>query len=167
VRCLPSLCNRTAMTKNILGISAGTKYFGYAIMRNEELVDWRVKALGGKWSKLKLRILARAFARLLDQNIDCVAFKTTPLFRSSENLVELNTALSEIAFQKNIPRVFCSTEKICETVGVRTKPELVKTLSQTFPELSPCAKDLHTKCDRNDLRLFEAIACALCCLQRG
>lgn len=43
----------------ILGISPGTRYVGYAVMIDGELVDWGLKSFKGKWSnKKKSQILS-------------------------------------------------------------------------------------------------------------
>jgi hypothetical protein len=163
--CLPSLSNRTAMIKNVLGISAGTRSFGYAIVRNEELVEWEVKNFPGKWSKLKLRIIGRAFENLLAQKIDAVAFKTTLPFHSSQNLDELNSALAEIASLKNIPASFYSAQDLLKRCNVTSKKKMIEAISQGFPEIIRCKKGVHPNCQRTEMKLFEAVGCTLCMLR--
>jgi len=39
--------------RKILAINPGTRYLGIAVFEGQELLDWRVKVIKGKWSKDK------------------------------------------------------------------------------------------------------------------
>lgn len=82
----------------VLGISLGTRTIGIAMVRHQQLIDYRVKTFKGKWTKGKLdHIVAVLEDIIITQGVTYIAFKIPPLNRRSDALETLKETLIELA----------------------------------------------------------------------
>jgi len=148
----------------ILGINPGTRYFALVVLRDGNLMDWRIKAFNGKWSEEKLR-KARAiisnFIKIYQPNI--LAFKSLHPSRNSNNLKKLERKIFEIGKENQVKFRQYSIQEIesflspGRRINKRTLSEMI--VSQ-YPILQP---ELHLE-QRNKssyyVRMFVAVAVA-------
>jgi Holliday junction resolvasome RuvABC endonuclease subunit len=74
----------------ILGINPGTRYLGLAVLYGQELMDWRVKVLNGKWSKEKMKKAIEIISDFIERYEPSVlAIKKPHPSRRSLNLARL------------------------------------------------------------------------------
>jgi Holliday junction resolvasome RuvABC endonuclease subunit len=90
-------------TIKIIGISPGTRYVGYAVLYDSELIDWGVKNIEGKWSKEKQKKIMAFISDLIGQhNPDVLSIKTLHPSRSSTNLDQLVQKIKDISNRKRL-----------------------------------------------------------------
>lgn len=87
----------------VIGINPGTRYLGIAILYGQELMDWRIKVLNGKWSREKLKKVTEIISELVDQYEPSVlVIKKLHLSRRTENLLRLTDKIKEVAKYKKM-----------------------------------------------------------------
>jgi Holliday junction resolvasome RuvABC endonuclease subunit len=87
----------------ILAINPGAKYLGIAIFKGNDLRDWAIKVVGGKWSQKKMIKIQALFSELiLRYRPDVLAMKKLNPSRSSTNLDVLISEMRSIARKKKI-----------------------------------------------------------------
>lgn len=93
----------------VLGISPGTRSFGYAVLRDGELVNWGLKTYRGKWSKGKQRTILDAVDELIVlHGITGIGAKVNHPSRSSKALESLYRKINQIAKKRNL-HISCFT----------------------------------------------------------
>ncbi len=146
----------------VLAVNPGTRYLGIAVVREDQLQDWRVKVLKGTWSKGKLKkALAIISTCTLRYRPDCVVIKRLHPSRSSRGLNSLHHQIQKLCLKKKLTcvhytikqleAVFCPEER-------KNKRNLAEAVTARYPELT-C--ELATeKRGRNPyhMRMFEAVA---------
>ena len=154
----------------IIGINPGTRYLGIAVLYGQELMDWRIKVLGGKWSegkKEKAIEIVSAFIARYEPNI--LAIKKLHPLRRTENLLRLSNWIKKFArrrkisiFQysiKEIERYFVEDQKL-------NKRNLIDAIMKLYPMLHHDHKKEQTHKNPYYFRMFEAVALASACSQR-
>lgn len=123
-----------------MGISLGTRMIGFALMGDDELLDWRLKTFKGKWSKEKLMKIMMVIERLIeDYAIKNLVVKIPAVYQSSKGLTQLilklkilgkkqGMKLSLVTF-KDILRKFSKKE-------IMNKKAMVRMAYTRFPEIS-------------------------------
>jgi Holliday junction resolvasome RuvABC endonuclease subunit len=146
----------------IIGINPGTRYLGIAVLDGSELLDWRIRALAGKWSKKKLEKVSEILFEIFDQYEPTVlSIKKLHFARRTINLLKLANKIKELARRKglkvreysikDINTFFIEGEKL-------NKQNLIKAMAKKYPELQ---NDLKNElCHKNHylVRMFEAVA---------
>ncbi len=153
----------------ILGLSPGTRSMGIAILKDNKLIDWRVKAFAGKWSKEKLERIVRAIQAIVDKNnVAVIGIKIQGQSRSSLGLNQVVVALLGLVERNDIPvHLFTIKEIEHYHCGKRKKNklELRNYILETYPELfREYEKENRTKRGYY-MKIFEAVAVAGCAAQ--
>lgn len=166
------------MPKNplkILAINPGTKYLGIAVFQNNDLRDWAIKVIPGKWSMEKLIKIQAVMSELFSQHHpDTIALKSLDPSRRSGNLESLVTEIQTMAKKKGIAVHEYSIEDLKrfyspeERINKRMLAELV---AAEYPDLfhelerelkiEPVSGKKHLK--KYYGRMFEAAALGALC----
>jgi RNase H-fold protein (predicted Holliday junction resolvase) len=141
----------------ILGLSPGNKSMGYAVMSEEELIDWGVKNFRGKWSNSKKNKILRTIQNMISAfQPSMLAIKVNQTSLSSKNPNMIYRSIKENTKKIRLKSAFLSIEELKRTCAeARNKQEMVKYLKQRFPELN---KNLPMKGTDTNSKEFEAIA---------
>lgn len=146
----------------VLGISPGTRSLGIALIKNRELLDWRIKDFPGPWSENKLGLIKACISEILvREGVQKVGIKITAKVRSSEMLICLENEILTIIETKQIcVRIHTIQDLKNSCKSVTNKCDLARHLTEVYPFL-------RTECDKQKLngktyynKLFEAIASA-------
>jgi len=74
----------------ILGVSAGTRYVGIAVLDGPNLIDWKVQTFPRSWSKQKEQVIVNAISTICrTYAITTIAIKSPDPIRSSTALLQL------------------------------------------------------------------------------
>ncbi|MBS1631486.1 MAG: hypothetical protein JST10_02825 [Bacteroidetes bacterium] len=147
---------------DILGISPGTKSIGIALLKDGDLVDWKLKSFQPKWSEQKLHLLVQYISRYLS-HADAVAIKIPDELPTSHNYIQLVATLNVLLERNGIKAVYYMLSDLkkhhCANVVV-TKETLSACIATKYPELVP----KHSKEQTNKWgyysKIFEAVAAA-------
>lgn len=152
----------------ILGINPGTRFLGLAVLRNNDLVDWRVKAFNKvKWSNEKLKSIISALTTYIQRyEITVIALKKFHPSRSSKALDSVVRKIENLAKKSGIKIFHYSIDELkdCFVSGENVnKEDLAKILTASNDELIPkFNKEIQNK-NTYYLPMFEAIALSLLC----
>lgn len=152
------------MVVTILGISAGTRTIGIAVLRGDDLIEWQVKTFKAQWSKEKLKSILQTVDGLIEYfKVDALALKETSPVRSSANLKKVIQSMIELARKKRIKYSRYSLDDLKQQSSSNwknTKDDLMEFIAEKYPIL----RKEYLK-ERNNvrpyyLRMFEAIGAA-------
>ena len=152
------------VTRTLLGISPGTRILGLAVLRNGELVEWRVKTYKEKWTKEKQAAILSLIEKLCDYyGVQAMAVKKIDPLKSSKQSEKLQKAIISLAESKHLSLAQYSLSDLdydVRTGSKQTKGDLSEDVAERHPEL----KKEYLK-ERNNRReyytkMFEAIAMA-------
>lgn len=151
-------------TETILGISPGTTWLGIAVLRNGELIDWRVYRPKYTWSKAKHQRVMTYLNFLIDRyEVTGIALNPSAGKKNTVALKELYSgiratarsqklALSEYSFQELV-RYTC-------TENIEQKKDLPQAIIQHFPELTALCLKEKKNWNAYYIKMFEAVAAA-------
>jgi Holliday junction resolvasome RuvABC endonuclease subunit len=150
----------------ILGISPGTRSIGLAVMRDGELIDWRVKTFKGSWTHGKLKDILFALTRYIEyHNVKVIALKKPDIQRSSTGVNQVVSELTVWAKMNRIKGVSFSLQEMKKHFSKEkdfSKEEMIKLVALKYPELySDYNKEQRNKSEYYE-KMFEAIASATC-----
>ncbi len=148
----------------IIGISLGTRSIGIAVLKDGELLDWKVHSFKGYWSKSKCSLIAGTIAKHIKlYRPDAIALKTPAEARPSRNLRRLVSILSKQITRQQLP-LYCYTLTDLKTCfGCDNRQMLIVSLTSRFPELTyTCRKVLRYRNGYYD-KAFEAVAATMVC----
>ena len=145
----------------ILGISPGTRHLGYAVLKDRELIEWRLKTFRGEWSKEKLQKMLRFIEHeICKYEPNVIALKIPHPKRSSPALNELVKAIQHLAkiYQIEV-MLFCIEDLVrLSKDGRQTKKGLIDHLTSNYPSLlNECKKDTNNPKGKYE-KVFEAVA---------
>ena len=146
----------------IIGINPGTRYLGIAVLDGSELLDWRIKALEGKWSGEKIQKAIGIISELLDRyEPNVLAIKKLHLSRRSENLLRLTNKIKDFAQRKKL-KVYQYSIKEIENILIEGKKLNKRNLTKVIVSEYPVLLQELQKEKRNKnpyfVRMFEAVA---------
>ena len=154
----------------IIGINPGTRYLGIAAFEGPELMDWRIKALGGRWSKEKMKRVIKIILDFIERyEPGVLAIKRLHPSRRSRNLAQLTAKIKEFSRRKGL-RVFQYSIKDMEEFFIEedklNKKNLAEAIASEYPVLFHEFK--REKANKNDyyFRMFEAVALASLCFHQ-
>ncbi len=82
----------------ILGVSAGTRYVGIAVLDGSGLIDWKIQTFTGSWSQLKEQAITEAISTYCTTYaITTIAIKSPDPIRSSPALLNLTEKICACA----------------------------------------------------------------------
>lgn len=146
----------------ILGISPGTRSFGFAVIKNGDLTDWRIRAYKGVWSEQKRQYIILTLTKLIEQQkVNTIALKLVHPSRSSAWLKELQLCIQTLAVQKGIKADLFYIEDIKRLCNDRANKDCIaKYMVELYPHLSKeYARQMGSR-NSYYLKMFEAIAVA-------
>jgi len=155
-------------TINVMGISPGTRYIGFAVFYGSDLMDWGIKNIEGKGSKRKIVKAVSVISDLIGQyGTDVLSIKKLHPSRSSPNLDMLVCrikGLSEMeglrVFQYSIGELegfFCPNRRI-------NRRDLIEIVAERYPILFYELDRERTSINPYHIRMFEAVALGSICL---
>lgn len=149
----------------MFGISLGTRSYGYAVVKDGELLDWGVKTVGGKWNKKKLKKILHTISVLADVNgVTMVAIKIPDPLPVSKGFMQLIGALNVLFEGKSIPKRYVTLTDLklwyCNTAKAN-KIRLLEAIRASHPELSITYPDALCR-NTHGIKAFEAVAAAHC-----
>ncbi len=151
-------------TKTTLGISAGTRLVGIAVVRNRQLIDWKILQFKERWSREKLKRMLNKFNQLYDYyRVSTLALKSADPFRSSP---ELNALIGSISLNARSKRVKVSQyslqdlKELSRTKKIRNVEILSEYIVEQYPELRRVYLRERNNENRYYVKVFEAIAAA-------
>ncbi len=154
----------------ILGINPGSKYLGIARLEDSVLMDWRIRALKGRWSKEKMFKVKTIISCLVEQYRPyALAIKKLNPRRSSPELDEMARQIIAFAADRNI-RVYEYSIKDLESFLSPDKKINKKKLSEIITLKYPILYHELAK-EKNHLnpyhiRMFEAVALGAVCFHQ-
>lgn len=154
----------------VLGISIGTRKLGVGVIKDGELLDWRVTVFKGIWSNHKLsRIIRYIELYALRYQVLSIALKVPSLIDSSPGLQPLITTVIEQCSRDQINVGTYRIEDLkryCFPDERSNKKALTQYLLDKFPEIYSAARK--EKQNRNPYYtpMFEAIIAALVHLKK-
>ncbi len=152
------------MARVILGISPGTRVVGLALIRNGELVEWKVKTFKEKWSWEKRKQILSTIGRICQyHSVTVLVLKKVDPLRSSRELDKLIIGILRQAKRNHIKTMRYSLADLdydLRTGKKQTKDNVASQVTEKRPELRKeylharnCNKEYHMK-------MFEAVALA-------
>ncbi len=161
----------------ILAINPGTKYLAVAVFQGNQLKDWRIKTLKGKWSAEKLEKALALISGLIERfKPDTLCLKRIHHSRSSPALNSLVAEIHKLALTEHLWLYRYSVKELeaylCAE-GKRNKRSLAEAVAANYPELY---SELHTeypelldpeKKRKNPyhVKMFEAVALGAVCIK--
>jgi len=162
---------------SILAVNPGTRYLGMAVFHGNQLIDWRVKVLRGRWSELKLEKAISIVDAIIDRyRPEHLAIKKLHPARSSESLNDMIDRLEKLALRngirlhrysiKQIEAFLCGEKRknkrnLAEAVAA-IYPELYLELQIEYPKPKDEKKKEKLKSPYH-IRMFEAVALGVVC----
>lgn len=127
-------------TKTILGISLGTRSIGIAVLKGENLMDWRVKSFKGEWSKMKLNKILSVLDDIINGfGIQKIIIKIPDSFQNSFGLELLLHGVLKIAKENCISCKHVTTSVLKRWIEKKTEPtkgSINEILKIKFPQLN-------------------------------
>jgi len=124
-------------SKAILGISLGGRYFGYAIMKLGDLVDWGNKTFQGAWSDSKLLAMIWTIEKIIDRyEITQINVKVPPFVDRYSSLKQLSDGIHELATDKDIIIKTCTLKELKQNSKEKvklTKRKLLTQIAMKYP----------------------------------
>jgi len=160
----------TKGTLRIIGINPGTRYLGIAVLYGQELMDWRIKVLKGRWSKEKMANALGIVSEFIDryEPIILVIKKLHPS-RRSQNLARLVARIKEFSRRKGLKVCQYSIKEIERFFiegGKLNKRNLIEAIVRLYPILHYDLTKEKSHKNAYYIRAFEAVALASICPQR-
>lgn len=157
-------------SQKIIGINPGTRYLGVAVLSGQELMDWRIKVLDGKWSDDKVKKAIRIVSEFIDQyDPNVLAIKKLHSSRRSRNLAQLVAKIKEFSRRKGL-KVFQYSIKEVEEFFIKEDKLNKKNLAEAIVLENPALfHELQKEKSNKNFyytRVFEAVALAAACSQK-
>jgi len=151
-------------TLKIIGINPGTRYLGIAVLYGQELLDWRIKVLDGKWSAGKItKAIGIVFDLIERYKPNVLIIKKLHPARRSENLMRLAKKIKEFARRKGLKAYQYSIkeiEKIFIESAKMNKWNLIDVIIKLYPALHYDLTKERSHKNPYYFRAFEAVALA-------
>jgi hypothetical protein len=148
----------------VLGINPGTRYLAIAVLRNHNLLEWRMKTFNGGWSKkkpTKAEGVISDFIKIYQP--DVIAVKAVHPSRGSDNLKKVLSKILEITREHRIKSPQFSIKEVESFLapGRRiNKSALSELVVSEFPILQPELQREQQNKSCYYVRIFEAVAIA-------
>jgi RNase H-fold protein (predicted Holliday junction resolvase) len=150
--------------KVLLGISPGTRVIGLAVLRNGELVEWKVKSFKETWSKDKRKAILSTISRLCEyHSVKILVLKKINPLKSSPQLDKLLVAIIQQAERERIKVVQYSLEDLdydMRTGKKQTKDSISENVVTKHPQLRLAYVREQNNRKEYYTKMFEAIAMA-------
>lgn len=149
----------------ILAINPGTRYIGIAVLKGQELLDWQVKVVNGKWSLAKLRKITALVDDLIAEH-EPTAFVLKRLHpaRRSPALEQMCAEILNLAKAHHLAVYEYSIKELEESLAPSlraNKQNLTETVCSRFPFLIRELRRERKHDNPYHIRMFEAVALAI------
>jgi len=157
------------MAAIILGVSLGTRIVGFAVMRNGELVNYRIKCFKERWTKAKRDTIV-TYVKKLDEyySITAVAIRACEPIRSSTRLNTLTENIKKELGNYNA-KVFAYsmvTVKLGLGIPHANKKGLMEFIAEKYGLRRIYLKEINNRHSYYE-RMFESIALAKWCVMEN
>lgn len=154
-------------SRNVIGISLGTRQLGIACFTNNRLSDWRTHSFRYAWSSFKKKQILRCIETLLkQQHASVVALKITEPEKQTSSYKILLTDLEMVLFQQNIHCYVYTIDQLKVLVSTpkqQNKTVFMEGMLELYPELRIEFEKERTNTTSYYIKIFEAIAAAHLC----
>ncbi|MDD5491192.1 MAG: crossover junction endodeoxyribonuclease RuvC [bacterium] len=161
-------------SQRILSLDPGTRYWGWSLLRGEELYDSGVKTLKTNGSSRSRLVEARkVFSRLLENYAPHVLVLEKPFFFWSKQSNLLNVIIEELknmARRKKIKIFEFSPRTVRKAIcgdGNATKVDMAKVLAMRFPDLVVRLNQDKKYQERYWHHSFDAVGLGVCCIKNS
>jgi len=153
------------MVETILGISLGTRIIGFAVMRNGELADYRIKYFKERWTKTKRDAIVAYVKKLIEYySVTALAIKAPDPIRSTARLNSLTENIKKELDNQNESFFAYSIATVKLGLGIprMNKRGLMEFIAENYGLRRIYLKEINTRHSYYE-RMFEAIALAKWC----
>jgi len=120
----------------VLGISVGTRRAGIAVMRNGELIDYKVKSFKGAWSMRKQKEIIQLFTKYFEfYGVTHIAIKTVHPLHSSKTLDSLIRQVCKKGIDCGIKNERFTLKEMKHRVNISPNGSIMEYIHDSFPEL--------------------------------
>lgn len=154
----------------VLGISIGTRKVGLSIIKDGELLDWRIAMFKGTWSQAKFEKILKYIDRFaIRYQAYSIALKVPSLLDSSPGLQDLIKAIVKRFREKGIKTDIYRINDLknhCLAGAKGNKKAIVEFIVQKFPEVYGASKKESGNRNPYYIPMFEAILASLIFLKK-
>lgn len=148
----------------VVGISPGTRYMGFAILRDRKLVKWQLLSFPDKWSPEKLQAILSSLDNYIGHSrTQAIAIKIPDELPISESYIQLVGAINVLCERKKIQPLYYTLKELklrfCDTKTVN-KHCLAKAITRVYPELEVYVNQKNNADRLYYEKIFEAVAAA-------
>jgi Holliday junction resolvasome RuvABC endonuclease subunit len=148
----------------ILGISPGTRTFGFVVLRDGEIKTCGVKSYKEKWSDGKLIHILYGLSQLIHRHkIREVAVKVPDVFPRSSGYAQLIGAMNVLFESRGIKARYYTLSELTKRHDSKrkvNKEALVAYVAHRYPELLPLYRKEQTAAKPYYEKVFEAVLAA-------
>lgn len=161
------------MTKTILAVDPGTRYWGVTVFRGKDIIVSLVKVLSTKGSpRRRLEEVKKVFSSLIEDYAPEVLVVEQPFPFWSKQSHLLNVVIEEIKSlaRKEKMKIYefrpKSVKKIVAGSGNATKKDMSKTICSIYPELKIYLKQMTKSQEKYWNHMFDAVGLGVCYLKK-
>lgn len=148
----------------VLGISLGTRVIGYAVFKDNELLDWGLKTCKGTWSTKKLKKMHQIITEVIRANeVTEVAVKVPDVIPSSKGFTQLMGSLNILFQEMGVSSSFLTLTDLKQCYYKNTKMNkcgLMEHIIAIHSELSIAYAHIPDNRKQYYMKVFEAVAAA-------
>ena len=149
----------------ILGLSVNTRMLGLAVISGNRLVDYHIQLRKDAWTPRKRELILASLQPWFERySIKNVALSIPYEKQTSSQTKELLASLKSYFNQKKIPLSSYPSKtlySICQEAETKTKKEMMRKLTEEYPELLLAyTREMRNK-NKYYVKLFEAVGVAM------
>ena len=149
----------------ILGLSVNTRMLGLAVISGNRLVDYHIQLRKDAWTPRKRELILASLQPWFERySIKNVALSIPYEKQTSSQTKELLASLKSYFSQKKIPLSSYPSKtlySICQEAETKTKKEMMRKLTEEYPELLLAyTREMRNK-NKYYVKLFEAVGVAM------
>jgi hypothetical protein len=149
------------MEGSVIGVSLGTRIAGIAVMKNRELIVYKVKVFKDPWSEQKQNEILILFDKLYEHyGVKFLAIKLVSSLHSSKAVDGLIQSAIERAKKKGIKVKTMPLEEIRRSLGLNKRQSLGEYVVSKHPELRREYEVEKNSDNKYYTKMFESIAIA-------
>ncbi len=149
------------MEDSVIGVSLGTRLAGIAVMKNRELIVYKVKVFKGVWSKQKQNDILKLLDKLYNHyDIKCLAIKLVSPLHSSKAVDGLIKGAIERANKKGIKVMSLPLDEIRRLLCLNKRQSLNEYAARKYIELRKEYEVEQNSFNKYYTKMFEAIVIA-------
>jgi len=161
------------MRKRIVSLDPGTKYWGVAVFKGEDIIVSLVKVLSTKGSpRRRLEKVKRVFSSLIEDYAPEVLVLEKPFFFWSKQSRFLDVVIEEIKCltRKEKIKIYEFSPKTVRKIvcgkGNATKKDMAQIICSIYPELKIYLKQMTKSQEKYWNHMFDAVGLGVCYLKK-